>query len=244
MPIDNDHPTEVPVPGRALMTQMWEHVTFVHWAFDPDAVRRLLPPGLEVDTHDGRAWVGLVPFAMRRIAPVGLGAIPYLGSFPETNVRTYVRAPDGSTGVWFHSLEAARLLPVVAARVGYQLPYYFAAMRLQVTEQEIAYNSIRRWPGPRGVGDRVQVRIGQAKNDADDLDVFLTSRWRLFTFKRNRIRAAEVRHEPWPLHDAELLAGGTDLVTAAGYPEPDTEPHVLYSPRVNVTAYSPRKINL
>lgn len=244
MPMVDGHPPAPPVEGRALMTQRWEHVTFVHWDFDPEDVQKLLPPGLEVDTHADRAWVGLVPFAMRRIGPVGLGAIPYLGSFPETNVRTYVRAPDGSTGVWFHSLEAARLLPVIAARVGYQLPYFFAAMRLRVTDQEIAYNSIRRWPGPRGVGDRVHVRIGQAKRDAGALDEFLTSRWRLFTYKKNRIRVAEVRHEPWPLHHAELVAGGAELVTTAGYPEPETPPHVLYSPRVNVTAYSPRTIRL
>ena len=107
-----------PGAGRALMTQAWEHVTFVHWDFDPEVVEKLLPPGFEVDTHDGRAWVGLVPFSMKRIAPVGFGPIPYFGSFPETNVRTYVRAPDGTGGVWFHSLEASRLLPVIAARVG------------------------------------------------------------------------------------------------------------------------------
>lgn len=222
------------------MKQAWEHVTFIHWAFDPNIVQQLLPLGLKVDTHEGRAWVGLVPFSMQRIAPVGLGPIPYLGSFPETNVRTYVRAPDGSAGVWFHSLEASRLLPVIAARLGYRLPYFFASMRLELTGREVTYNSIRRWPGPRGVGDRLQVRIGQRKHEPNELDDFLTSRWRLFTVKGDRILAADVRHEPWPLHDADLVSGGAELVAAAGYPDPNTVPHVLYSPSVNVTAFAPR----
>jgi uncharacterized protein YqjF (DUF2071 family) len=92
--------------ARPLMVHRWQLLTFLHWAFEPDVVQRLLPPRLTVDTYDGRAWVGLVPFRMW-VAPPGLPALPWLGRFYETNVRTYVRDRHGRAGVWFFSLEAS-----------------------------------------------------------------------------------------------------------------------------------------
>ncbi len=95
---------------RAALRNWWEGVTFLRWRSEPDAVQRLLPPGLEVETCEGAAWVGLVLFRMR-VGLLGLPPVPWLLTFPETNVRTYVRTRDGATGVWFFSLDAARLAP-------------------------------------------------------------------------------------------------------------------------------------
>ena len=47
-------------------------------------------------------------------------------------MRTYVRGPDGTVGVWFLSLDAARLAPVVVARRHFHLPYYWSSMSLEV----------------------------------------------------------------------------------------------------------------
>ncbi len=89
------------------MAQRWDLLTFLHWDFDPEVVQRLLPADLMVDTFDGRAWVGLVPFMME-VRPPGIPALPWISHFCETNVRTYVKTADGTRGVWFFSLEAAR----------------------------------------------------------------------------------------------------------------------------------------
>jgi uncharacterized protein YqjF (DUF2071 family) len=70
---------------RAAMRQTWKRLTFLHWPFDPALVRPLLPEGLELDTFDNAAWVGLVPFEIYNF--------PGLTHFPETNVRTYVVGP-------------------------------------------------------------------------------------------------------------------------------------------------------
>ena len=93
--------------GRAAMVHWWDELTFVHWSYPPAVVQRLLPPGLEVETFDGRAWVGLVPFILRVGLP-GVAPIPWVCEFAETNVRTYVRSADGERGIWFFSLDAAR----------------------------------------------------------------------------------------------------------------------------------------
>ena len=89
-----------PVPvRRPCMIHEWNELTFLHWRYDAEAVQRLLPPGLEVETFDGSAWVGLVPFQML-VRPPGLPPLPWVSHFPETNVRTYARAADGSVGVF------------------------------------------------------------------------------------------------------------------------------------------------
>ena len=104
------------------MRQRWTDLVFVHWRYRPEAVQHLLPDGLTVDTFDGSAWVGLIPFTMREVSVAGTGELPHVGRFPEVNVRTYVRR-GSRVGVWFFSLDIDRYLPAVTARVAYRLPY-------------------------------------------------------------------------------------------------------------------------
>ena len=115
---------------RPIMRQRWERLSFLHWGFEPAAVQRLLPGGLTAETWDGAAWVGLVPFFMQVASPDGR-RVPWVSNFCETNVRTYVRDESGRSGIWFFSLDAARLGAVLAARCGpYRLPYFWSSMRL------------------------------------------------------------------------------------------------------------------
>src|SRR5258708_5075331 len=107
-----------PSVSRPLMHQEWHHLTFLHWSFDPVVIRPLVPRDFELDTFDGRAWVGIVPFLIRRSRFPG---IPWRIDFPETNVRTYVRGPDGQSGVWFFSLDAASVAAVLGARASFGL---------------------------------------------------------------------------------------------------------------------------
>ena len=129
------------------MLHRWERLTFVHWSFDAATVQRLLPDWLQVETFDGAAWVGLVPFFMRVATPGGR-RVPWASQFCETNVRTYVRDQQGRSGIWFFSLDAARLGAVITARTTYRLPYFWSRMRLEERGDEIAYECRRRWPGP------------------------------------------------------------------------------------------------
>jgi uncharacterized protein YqjF (DUF2071 family) len=226
------------------MIHRWERLTFLHWSFEPSTVQRLLPPGLTVDTYDGLAWVGLVPFQMW-VAPPRLPALPWLGRFCETNVRTYVRDRHGRAGVWFFSLEAARLSAVVAARVTYRLPYYWASMRLRETPDQLEYRTQRRWPGPRDAGGSVVVRPGEPipADEVTELEHFLTARWRLFSHaKDDMLRYADAEHPPWPLQRAQIEAYDDSLLIAAGLPQPVGEPLAHYSRGVEVRIGLPRRV--
>jgi uncharacterized protein len=226
---------------RPVMRQRWERLTFLHWPFGPADVQRLLPAGLEAETYDGAAWVGLVPFAMR-VTPPGGQHVPWLSGFCETNVRTYVVDRAGRPGIWFFSLDAARLPAAVAGRyTPYRLPYFWSAMRLGERPGEIAYASRRRWPAPRPATSRVRVRIGTpiAPADVTEFEHFLTARWRLFSAPRGHLVSARARHQPWPLHRARPLLAEDTLLTAAGLPAPQGTPLAHYSPGVDVTISRP-----
>ncbi len=226
---------------RPIMLHRWERLTFLHWSFDPTDVQRLLPPGLTVESFDGAAWVGLVPFFMRVATPAGRGG-GWASNFCETNVRTYVHDRDGRSGIWFFSLDAARLGAVVVARTTYRLPYFWSRMRLLERAGEIEYRCGRRWPGPRAAS-RVRVRVGEAFADDElhELDHFLTARWVLFSGSGGRRRFARACHGPWPLHRADALQVEDGLVAAAGLPVPAGTPLVHYSPGVDVRIGRPER---
>jgi uncharacterized protein YqjF (DUF2071 family) len=228
--------------GWPLLTQQWRDLTFLHWPVDAGLVSRLLPQGTRPDVFDGIAYAGLIAFRMHRVGWLGLPGLPYLGSFPETNVRLYSVGPDGRRGVVFRSLDAARLLPVLAGRAGFRLPYQWSAMRVRQQGDVISYASRRRWPGP-GARLRLAVRIGERLARPSDLERFLTARWALHTaWYGGRVTYLPNEHPPWPLHRAVLLHLEEDLISAAGLPQPTAGPvSVLYSPGVPVRIGLPQR---
>ncbi len=220
---------------RACQIHQWNDLTFLHWRYDPDLVQRLLPDGLWVETFDGSAWVGLVPFRMQVTLPHA-PTIPWLSHFPETNVRTYVTAPDGTSGVWFLSLDASRLAAVAMARATYHLPYFWSHMEVSRAGPVISYASQRRWPGPTGARCRAAIEIGAPylPGEATDLEHWLTARWQLSSSTSDGLRHTRAEHPPWPLRHARVLHLDQDLITAAGLPAAAGPPLVHWSAGVEV----------
>ena len=218
---------------RPLMLHRWTAVTFLHWPYPTQVVQRLLPPGLEVDRADGMAWVGLVLFRMEDVRLPGLPPLPWASRFPETNLRTYVRDRHDRVGIWFFSLDAARLGAVVTARVAYGLPYFWAAMSIRHDGDRVRYRSRRR-TGTAAARCGAVVEVGAAfdHGELDALDHFLTARFRVYTLIAGRSAAADAEHPSWPLARARLLDLEDDLVMAAGLPRPDQAPLVHFSPGV------------
>jgi uncharacterized protein len=246
-PVTGDCPFTV---DRPIMRQRWERLTFLHWAFDPDTVQRLLPDGLTAETWDGAAWVGLVPFFMRVATPHGR-RVPWVSNFCETNVRTYVRDTSGRSGIWFFSLDASRLGAVVVARATpYRLPYFWSSMRLGQRGDEVGYLTRRRWPGPAGATSQATSRVRVAVGDpipadqVSEFEHFLTARWMLFSVTggpRGRHAAARACHRRWPLHRAAAPLVDDRLLVTAGLPAPQGAPLVHYSPGVDVAIGRPEK---
>lgn len=233
--------------ARAVMAMHWDTLTFLHWPYEPAVIQQLLPSGITVQTFEGRAWVSLVPFGMRITLPHA-PIVPWLSTFPETNVRTYVTAADGTEGIWFFSLDASRLAAVAFARASYGLPYIWSQMSFTRAGNVVTYQCERRRPGPDGTraSSDVAVRIGARyrPDELGPLDHFLSARWRLYSRWGGMVLGAHARHEPWPLQRAELLHLADDLVVADGLPRPIGDPIVHYSESVSVRVGPPYRVRL
>ena len=230
-------PVMEPVP-RPVILQSWRHLTFLHWRYPARALQPLLPKGLEIETCDGSAWLGIVPFYLRGLRPPSAPPLPWLSGFPETNCRTYVRGPDGRSAVWFFSLDAARLTAVVGARLTYGLPYMWSSMELRAQGARILYRSRRRWPDRQGITE-IEVERG-GPMAAGELEGFLTARFGLYSVIRGRLVYAAVEHPPWPLETAQAVRVIETLTDTVGLPKPQGPPLVHHSPGVDVRTGAPR----
>jgi uncharacterized protein len=225
--------------GPTVFHQGWHDLTFLHWPVDPARIAQSLPHGVRPDEYDGAAWIGLVPFQMVRIGLFATPGLPYLGTFCETNVRTYSVDEQGRRGVVFLSLDASRLAPVVVGQA-VALPYAWSRMRITHSPGgAITYTSRRRWPRP-GPTSRIIVQPGEPVT-AGPLEHFLTARWGLHTSSRGRTVYWPNEHEQWPLHAASVLALDDKLLAAAGFGDllDDQPASVLFSSGVKAR-FGPR----
>jgi uncharacterized protein YqjF (DUF2071 family) len=247
--VDGMPRTAPPLPGRVVVEQHWRDLVFLHWRVEPDRIRPYLPRGTRPDVIDGASWVGLIPFVLADTRFPPLPPLHRLGTFVEVNVRLYARDVAGRRGVVFRTLEAGRLLPVVAARVGFGLPYRWASAsvtrRADAAGFELDFRSRRHGPG--GPSTRIRARLGAPlPEDAPDaaLAHFLTDRWGYHERHLGRTMWARNTHAPWPLHRAELLQLDDELLAASGFPDlaerlPDS---VLASTGVRTAFSRPRAI--
>jgi uncharacterized protein YqjF (DUF2071 family) len=226
------------------MTQTWTDLLFAHWRVPDAALRPLLPAGLTLDTFAGEAWVGVIPFAIPRLAPRGVPQRLGL-SFPELNVRTYVTA-EGKPGVWFFSLDAASVWAVIMARATYHLPYFWARMRQREHEGWIEYRSRRRHPGaPAAVfAGRYRPTGPVFHSVPGSLEDWLTARYCLYAADRaGRLFRGEINHPPWPLQPAEAEITTNSMASSQGIAL-DGEPLLHFARRVDMVAWWPERVRM
>jgi len=186
--------------GPVVMRQEWAGLGFFHWQIDAEAIASRLPAGLHVDTYDGSAWLGVVPFFMRRVRPVLLPPVPWLSWFLELNVRTYVYDDHGRAGVWFFSLDCNQPLAVEVARRFFHLPYEHATMRATRTAEGMIDYVCRRKTELEPARCRYPSADSLAPSPAEpgSLEWFLVERYLLFSADSGgRLFIGRVHHAPY-----------------------------------------------
>jgi uncharacterized protein len=241
-------PYELP-GGRWRMAQRWNDLLFAHWPIAVEAMARLLPTGLEVDSFDGWAWVGVVPFWMDQVRTRAVGerciTVPGAGKFCELNLRTYVRSRvTGLRGVYFFSLDAASVLAVLGARTLFHLPYFLASM-----QRELSANGTIEYRSKR-LMTRDSVRFEASYRGLDELagpsihgtlEYFLTERYCLFTPHGGRVLVGHIHHLPWPLERAEAEIRVNELPAAHGIALPERAPVLHFARELHVYIWSLRE---
>jgi len=223
----------------AFSTRMsWHDLLFAHWPVDRATLRASVPEALELDLHEGTAWLGVVPFRMTRMGPRLLPPIPGLHAFAELNVRCYV-VRDGRPGVWFFSLDAAQRLAVRVARRFFHLPYYDARMSCVADGDAIEYRSERTHAHapPARFAARYAPSGPVCAARAGGLDHFLTERYCLYARGGDgRLRRVDIAHAPWPLAPATVRVDANTMATSLGFDLGAPPARVLFARRLDVVS--------
>jgi uncharacterized protein len=227
--------------GRPAMRQEWRQLAFLHWPIAPEAIARLLPPGLDVDTFDGVTYVGIVPFTIP-VTRTGMLGLPMAPAFHEINVRTYVHRGGRDPGVWFFSLDATSRAAVAGARFWYGLPYFAADIGLDEVAGAVDYRSRRR--GAEAAFHARYEPTGEVAPAAPgSLEFFLAERYLLYSHMRRGLCTARVHHTPYPLQPARASDVVQTLTAAGGLPPGSCvgpPPLVHYAREIDVAIYGPR----
>jgi uncharacterized protein len=234
-----------PLPRQPWILRMqWHDLLFMHWPIPVAAIRDYIPLALSIDTFDGSAWIGVVPFRMADVAPRGIPAVSWLSAFAELNVRTYVTI-GRKPGVWFFSLDAENPVAVEAARDIFHLNYYIAQMRCTRRNGEVEYQSIRRHTGAPPATLVARYRpTGQAyHSQPGSLEAFLTERYCLYAAnRRGRIWRGEIDHAAWPLQPAEVEIDQNTMTQQIQLALPNTQPLLHFARRLDVVAWAPEAL--
>ncbi len=238
-------------PARQpVLYQTWRDLLFVHWEIDPDIIQATMPPGLFVDTFEGKAYVGIVPFFMCDVHPRFTFNVPGLSDFPETNLRTYVYDRAGNPGVMFYSLDAYQKIAVWLARTFYHLPYHYAAMPAPHrnmagrTGQATEHHTQRQGVPSAQWSKFVYAQEGELSTAvAGTLEFFLLERYLFYAHSPHGLRVGRVWHTPYEFAPATVTAWDANLLTLAGFDAPQRPPDsLLMSPGVVVDTYALQKV--
>jgi uncharacterized protein YqjF (DUF2071 family) len=234
---------ERPTARNPIMYQKWRNLLFLHWQYDAQVIQSTLPPGLQVDTFAGKAYVGVTPFFLIGAHPRFLPPVPGLSDFLEVNVRTYVYDRHGIPGIWFYSLDASQWVAVQGARFAFHLPYFHATMQASINpaSREIAYFTHRKGTDPQSRTHfryRSLSEFGPAAPET--LAFFLIERYVLFAYsqRQKQLFRGRVYHLPYPLLDVEVAQSDSNLLCLDGLAQPNRPPdHLLMSPGVDVEIF-------
>lgn len=222
------------------MFQRWSDLLFLHWEWDAADLQSRLPAGLHIDTFDGKAWLGVVPFFMERIRPRFLPPLPWISWFMELNVRTYVHDDQGRPGVWFFSLDCDQPIAVWTARSFFRLPYEHAAMRGRRTGGKVEYHCHRINQPPSASAD-FAYRLATPAHEAasGSLEFFLVERYLLFSNTPSGLRTGQVHHQPYMIATPRLDAWSAAPLQWNGWTAHSRPPdHVLGSSGVDVEVFA------
>ncbi len=241
MSIDRAAPAEEQPEAPVFLFQDWHNLLFLHWEVPPQVLQPLVAPELTIDTFEGNAYVGLVPFTLSGVRPVLTPPLPWISSFHEINVRTYVRLRGRDPGVWFFSLDASSAIAVAAARAAYHLPYFHATMELHVSDDNpplIDFQSRRNGThgaGPANAHIRYAPMDGIVKQASPGtIEHFLIERYIVYTIdEEHRLCRARLQHQPYPIQRADVLECEETMIWAAGIRRPASAPLRHYASEVN-----------
>ena len=201
---------------RAFLSARWERLCLVTYDVDPARLAPLLHPELELDTRDGRAFVSLVAFDFLDTRVLG---IPWPGyrSFPEVNLRFYVRHGDRRGVVFIREYVPKRLIAWIARGL-YNEPYRAAPMQSFYNETNSG-PEIRHALTQGGRQHTLKMHLGNSVSTPPEdstAHFFKEHSWGFGQSRRGKLLRYQVWHPKWETRPVESLSLDWDFESVYG----------------------------
>lgn len=249
-----EHRPWMPPNSQWFLSQSWNDLLFIHYAFDPLILRQLVPDALTLDLYDGAAWITVSPLCTSHMRPSGIPPLPGLSFFPQVNLRTYVTL-GGKPGLFYLSVDAANLSAVWFARMFFRMQYWHSAIQIsgatiharRSEESSIHFRS-SRLHGPTSSKGSPKFDVVYSPEGephwarAGSLDEFLTERYCAYSWNRGKVYRIEVHHQPWPLQRARVEIRTNSLADRFGLMLPAEPDLCHFSRSLKMLAWAPENI--
>ncbi len=222
-----------PIPKTQwLFYQEWHDTLFLHWEIPVSAIRPLVPAGLDIDVIDGKTYVSIVAFTVKKGRLFCTPSFPPISNFHEVNVRVYV-TNNGKPGIYFLSVEASKAMSAYILRMITGVPYEFA----QISRDELEFQCVNQ---KRSFKFGAKFDLGAAMHK-NELDRWLTERYALYVDSGKNLNRFDIHHIEWPVQNIVMHQLITDYTfqTFDLKRNPDI---VHYSTGVQVVAWAKQQL--
>ncbi len=191
------------MPSKFLTTE-WKKLILANYAIDPEILKPYLPINTELDFWNDTCYVSIVGFLFDKVKVKGI-SIPAHTSFPELNLRFYVRYQENGEwkrGVVFIKEIVPKTMISFVANTFYGEHYQTLPMRHQwdilETEQRVEYEwkVNNKW-------NFIRVKAGLEPVDIKEGSEaeFITEHYWGYTKRSgNKTSAYEVKHPRWKVY--------------------------------------------
>ena len=224
-----------------LLTQVWNDMLFLHYQISPIHIRPYVPKSLELDLYEGKAWISIIPFKVTKMRARGLPHFPFLHTYLELNVRTYVKY-KGTPGIYFFSLDANKLLAVLGAQMSLGLPYKKAEMSFLQDDNQFLFNSKRAGTEPDYQFDVLYERQKILYEPLpDSLDYWLLERYCMYSILGNLVIRGDIHHDQWKVSMVHAEISANTMLDFLKEKTLDfSASHMHYSRRKRLLFYPPK----
>jgi uncharacterized protein YqjF (DUF2071 family) len=173
-------------------------VCIVSYAVPPELLSRHVPHGLTLETRDGHAFVSLVAFDFDEVRVRGI-PIPGYRSFPEVNLRYYVRCGRDRGVVFIREFVPKRMVAWIAKAV-YNEPYEALRMTSDVHRVSEGLTVEHKF---HAAGHTQKVTLTATRDppqlppESSDDHFFKEHEWGFGVDRRGRLLRYRVAHPPW-----------------------------------------------
>jgi uncharacterized protein YqjF (DUF2071 family) len=204
------------IPGEPLFLADWLRPVFIHFEVPTAALQRDVP--FELDLREGKAYVSLVAFTMRRMRPFRGGPLTAWLLKPVANndflnVRTYVRH-RGERGIYFLNEWMNNRISVHLGPATFGLPYRFGDLNYQHRhEEKILSGTVRETI--HGPALNYEAKLAESlftPCPAGSLDEFLLERYTAFTSHKTSRRFFRIWHAPWKQQSIQITVNEIRLL--------------------------------